>query len=646
MLGLTRASADRMTMHDGTADAQDALAEGALFLEAALEAVGSGVVVVNSEGRVMRANGSAVRMMGCAAEDLLGVDAGEMFGSEGLALVMECLSGGAGRDEEPESLVVRAERRDGAWIDLDLRVAPMVVSGEVRGVVVDFRDVTEELARRGEADQTAQHLRSLFEAATTGLVIIGSGRQFVSVNRAFCELSGYSREELEGRAFADLLHPEDLELANERFERQRRGGARAPSDRNLRLVRKDGELRDLYLSSKPFVVGGERVGTLSEVRDVTDENVLKRLVAASADQVNSILEATPDAIVVADQDEVIVRVNAAAQAMFGLASEELIGQAVATLLPVGGGAEMEPSVGREGGAAQSATIQGWGEDGFSERTGRRSDGSEFPAELAVAETGLDDSSPMTVIAIRDTTERKRVEEELRRLNRESQSQARERQELVQQLLTAQEEERRTVAYEIHDGPAQQLAAAQMFLEAFAFDQGIDLSDGSAGHFQRATTYLRSGLSETRRIMSGLRPALLDDVGLADALRELLREQTEQSGIELEFDTTGLVDELSPALEITLYRVAQESTSNALKHSGSDGLRVALRSDGRVVCLQVGDRGCGFEVKLVDGPRDGHRYGLVGMRERVELLGGRLEIESSRGGGTTVTATIPLRETNV
>lgn len=627
------------------AHAMDALEEREQFLEATLEAAGSGIAVLDLRGRAISANLNAARITGYSVEEFLELAPEDLFSQSDLALMMTRLDSRMGGEERAEPLVVRARRKDGAEIALDIQGAPLMQSGRLGGLVLDFRDITEELAVRREADETAEHLASLFEAVTTGLVIIGPGRRFVSVNRAFCELSGYSREELEGRPFADVLHPEDLELAVERFERQRRGEPRAPSSRNLRLVRKDGELRDLYLSSKPFVVAGERVGTLSEVRDVTDENALQRLVSASADQVNAILETTPDALVVVDEREVIVRVNAAAEEMFGFAAEDLIGHTVVTLLPDGSDPKIEKRVGREGGGARSATIQAWAADGFGERIGRRADGTEFPAELARAEAGLYDASPMFVIAIRDTTERKQVEEELRRLNRELASQARERRELIQQLLTAHEEERRTVAYEIHDGPAQQLAAAQMFLDAYAFDQSIDLSDGSADHFRRATTYLRSGLSETRRIMSGLRPALLDDVGLADALHELLREQAERTGMELEFDVTGLVDELSPALEITLYRVAQEATSNAVKYAGSDCLRVDLWSDSAVVGLQVKDEGSGFDMDRVGGPQDGHRYGLVGMRERVELLGGRFEIESALGAGTTVTATIPLRDVN-
>jgi signal transduction histidine kinase len=246
-----------------------------------------------------------------------------------------------------------------------------------------------------------------------------------------------------------------------------------------------------------------------------------------------------------------------------------------------------------------------------------------------------------VTTIREIKERERAGAELERLNTELAARSTERQVLVQQLLSAQEDERRSVAHEIHDGPAQQLAAAQMFLEAFAFSQEIDLDSPDSDYLHRAKSSLDSSLIETRRIMSGLRPAQLDDLGLADALSELLMELTELAEMELELTTGELADDLSPTTEITLYRVAQEATNNALKHSGGSRLEISLQSNGSVARLRVEDDGQGFNLEGVEGPRAGERHGLVGMRERVELLGGEFSIESSATGGTTIAATIPL-----
>jgi PAS domain S-box-containing protein len=336
-------------------------------------------------------------------------------------------------------------------------------------------------------------------------------------------------------------------------------------------------------------------------------------------------------------------VNAATERIFDTKTDELIGHPVSELVGGIDQAAHHSYVEHYKQTGNPSTPDGLVIGNFREATGQRADGSEFPAELAVAETELADGRKLFVAAIRDITERKQAEAQLQTLNSELETRSHERQALVQQLLSAQEEERRTVAYEIHDGPAQQLAAAQMFLEAFAFDQNIDMEADSADHLQRAKSYLDTGLTETRRIMSGLRPALLDDLGLADALHQLLNELASRAEIQLELDSSKLVNHLAPSVEITLYRIAQEAATNALKHSGSDRLRVDLQSDGSVAQLRVADYGRGFDPNAIEGPRDGHRYGLVGMRERVALLQGQFEIDSAPGQGTVITVTIPLSE---
>lgn len=247
-----------------------------------------------------------------------------------------------------------------------------------------------------------------------------------------------------------------------------------------------------------------------------------------------------------------------------------------------------------------------------------------------------------VAAIRDISERRESETVLRSLNVALEARSEERQALVQRMLTVQEEERRTISYEIHDGPVQEIAAARMFLEAHLVTVSAEESAESS-YLARAIEQLDSGLRGTRRIMAGLRPALLDDLGLGNALPELLRELTADSGIQLEVDTSGLSGELSPSIEITLFRVAQEATGNALRHSGTDRIAVRLFSEQAEVCLEVKDWGGGFIPSEVSGPSAGEHFGLAGMRERAELLGGSFDVISTLGEGTVVAVRIPLSQ---
>jgi PAS domain S-box-containing protein len=269
---------------------------------------------------------------------------------------------------------------------------------------------------------------------------------------------------------------------------------------------------------------------------------------------------------------------------------------------------------------------------------RRIDGSVIDLRINIAPEAGTDTPEYFVTTVTDVTARVEDERELARLNRELAEQSAERQALVQQLLTAQEEERQTVAYEIHDGPAQQLAAAQMFLEAFEHES---IPGGSSDYLDQARRHLGTGLRETRRIMSGLRPALLDDVGLREALNTLVTDSTIGTGIELEFHVDHLRQSLPPEVEITLYRIVQEAVANALKHSNTSYLSVRLTSDPTCVTVTVSDHGTGFVPESLPAPREGRHFGLVGMRERVALLGGEFSVDSSPPRGTSVSASIPL-----
>ena len=149
--------------------------------------------------------------------------------------------------------------------------------------------------------------------------------------------------------------------------------------------------------------------------------------------------------------------------------------------------------------------------------------------------------------------------------------------------------------------------------------------------------VNEALEETRRIMSELRPAVLDDLGLDDALRSSLGALAERAGVTLTYHAEVDDEALPSSVEIVLFRVAHEAFNNALKHSGSDRVAVSLHASSDGTLLRVQDWGCGIEPVTLSAPREpGRHLGLVGMRERAELVGGELAIESVPGEGTTVT----------
>jgi signal transduction histidine kinase len=212
--------------------------------------------------------------------------------------------------------------------------------------------------------------------------------------------------------------------------------------------------------------------------------------------------------------------------------------------------------------------------------------------------------------------------------------------LVGKLITAQEEERRRVAYDVHDGLAQTAAAAHQRLQVFARHNPPRSASGQED-LDEALELVREVVGEARQVMHDLRPTVLDDFGLAAAVR--LQVQTLRSeGLEVGLEEALGDERLPPELETTLFRVAQEALTNVRKHARAAAVHVVLDRSGKAVRLMVRDEGRGFrpdEATKSNGP--GERVGLSGMRERLSLLGGRFELQSEPGSGTTVKAEVDL-----
>jgi len=174
--------------------------------------------------------------------------------------------------------------------------------------------------------------------------------------------------------------------------------------------------------------------------------------------------------------------------------------------------------------------------------------------------------------------------------------------------------------------------------------------------EQAGTALKKGLdelaaaiAEARRVIEGLRPATLDDLGIVMTLRQFAEESHTACGCQLEFTASPPDLRLSPPVEITAFRIAQEAITNARKYSGTQRMRVALTLEDGALTVEVRDWGCGFDPHAVVegrsfGDAQGRGVGLTGMRERARLLGGECIIESAPGAGTTVRATLPLLTT--
>jgi len=233
---------------------------------------------------------------------------------------------------------------------------------------------------------------------------------------------------------------------------------------------------------------------------------------------------------------------------------------------------------------------------------------------------------------RDITSHKKMEEAMR--------ESLVHQKFARQLIDSQEGERKRIAAELHDHIGQKLLLVKnrLLLGLRAIQQGEDPS----GAVNDAITLVTESLQDVRDISHTLRPHQIDELGLSKSIESMVRRLAQSTGIACSTDIERVDRLLSTDAEINLYRIAQESLNNLVKHASAQNLTVVLRRAGDSVLLRVVDDGCGFEVEsLIQGSERHASFGLMIMSERAHMAGGELQVNSEPGQGTTVSVLLPI-----
>ena len=208
-----------------------------------------------------------------------------------------------------------------------------------------------------------------------------------------------------------------------------------------------------------------------------------------------------------------------------------------------------------------------------------------------------------------------------------------------QVVLGQEEERRHIAQELHDGPLQTLI--HLCRQIDALDMRPDADTASSASLASMRTTVEETVAELRSIARGLRPSILDDLGLVASLNQVVVEATGRQGLAGEFQVSGTERRLPPDVELAVFRIAQEAVTNVERHASAGNLTVTLEFDDSALRLRVEDDGVGFARHQQRDSGDGYSLGLPGMHERARLAGGRLVVRSTPGNGTSVEARMPV-----
>lgn len=464
-------------------------------------------------------------------------------------------------------------------------------------------------------------LAGVLDSAMDAIVTVDERREIVLYNRAAERIFGWPRHEMLGQSL-DKLIPERFRPAHG-AQIQRFGSAGVTSRRMGALnvvygMRADGSEFPMDASISQLETPKGKLFTVI-LRDISDRVHAEHEQARLAARLAGLLDSAMDAIITVDQAQRIVLYNQAAERIFGWPSEQALGQNLQQLMP------------ERYRAGHDAHIRHFSATGTTSRRmgdgtvlyGQRANGEEFPMEASISQLDTGEGRLFTVI-LRDITERMRAQEELSAFAAEAHA--------------IREGEKSRVARELHDELAQSLTALKMDT-IWLRDNARAQPDAAVSKLSAMVGMLDTTVAATRRIAADLRPLLLDDLGLAPAIEWLANSFTQRSGVACEVDVDEDL-ELQEPYATAVFRIVQESLANVAKHAQATEVSVLVARTPRAVVLEVSDNGRGFAT---DAPRKRHSLGLMGLRERAQLLKGTASIESEQGKGTRVQVRIPVSE---
>ncbi|MBI3177245.1 MAG: PAS domain S-box protein [Chloroflexi bacterium] len=521
-------------------------------------------------------------------------------------------------------------------------LVPMLVAGRaVGGVVVNSRtkrDWSEDDVRLLSliANTTAQALermrlfdsvgqserkfRALIENSYDAITLLDAGGNLIYNSPSLPRITGRAPEETLGQNFAAVLHPDDLPAAADLFARLLQSPG-VTLQTQVRVRHKDGTWRWVEAIGTNLLDDPSVGAIAANYHDITERKQAEDALRESEERYRTLVEYASDGIFLSDAQGRYLDVNPRACDMLGYSREELLSMSIADLIAP------------EELAARPIRFDELraGKALISERQLRRRDGSLLEVEISARM--LPDGRLQGIA--RDITERKRVEEERDAIMEQMRAGRERLQAVSQQLLDAEEAERRRIALDLHDEVVQTLTGLRLLLQPAP---GVP-PETLAARLGEAQQIVEELVARVEELSLDLRPAALDDMGLLPTLLDHFERYTARTGVRVACKHTGFQRRFPPQIEIAAYRLVQAALTNVARHARVADAIVRLWANADSLSVQVEDSGAGFDPAApLTG---GFTTGLSGMRERARLLGGDLTLESASGGGARLTAEFPL-----
>jgi PAS domain S-box-containing protein len=491
-----------------------------------------------------------------------------------------------------------------SWIEYHLYPSPT-------GLSVLFRDITKRKMTELALKKTELRYRALFEQASDAIMITDHNGDFLDVNTSLCKMFGYTKEELMGANIGTLIDPEELRTDPIQFKAILAG---QPILRERRMLHRDGTIIEVEANVKLIPDG--RV--LAIARDITERKKAALQIVKEKEISDSIINSLPGVFLIRELGGKILRWNRQLETISGYSGKEIAELEQFTFIEEKDKEHVRQRVKILLAEGRSA----------SEITAITKDGTRIPFYITGIVIQFEGKICLMIMGI-DISERVAATEELQRANEQLHH-------LSAYLQNVREEERTGIAREIHDELGQQLTGLKMDISwAMKKANETELVQEKLSAMSRLVDQT---IATVRRISSELRPSILDDLGLSDALDWQSTEFQKRYSIEARFQSRVAELQVSPNLVTGLFRIYQESLTNVARHAEAKKVDASLRLVDNNLVLEVSDDGKGFDTETAGAKKT---FGLMGIRERTLMMGGTCTILSSRNKGTTVTISVPM-----
>ena len=512
------------------------------------------------------------------------------------------------------SLSYRIVRPDGEirWISAKTNVVTNYMGNKIEYGYAE--DITERKKAEEAIKVSEEKYRTLVEQASDAILIVDEKGKFITVNSSVYKMSKYTEEELSKMSIYDFFIPEEIKQRPLDFDELIQGKS-VISERSIKI--KDGTVMHIEITAK--LLSGNRL--LAFVRDTSERKKAERALAESENRLRTIVQSEPECIKLLNINGEMEDINPAGLDMIEADTiEQVQGHSVLDVINKPYKKAFKKII-KEGFNGKSGIIE-------YQITGYK--GSVRWVDTHAVPLKNQEGKIVSLLCVtRNMTKSKKAQEEINNT-------AEQLRQLTAHLQSVREEERKRIGREIHDELGQQLTAIKM--DVVWIDKKIPEETTALKNKLKNIIGLLDGSNQSiRRILSELRPVILDDHGLLEAMEWLGNQFTANTGIIVKFDCSETEIKSSEQITTCIFRVYQEAFTNITRHACAKLVATSLSIEDDTIVVTVKDDGKGFDTESVQNKKS---FGIFGMKERVLSLGGKFDLFSSTGKGTKIIMILP------